>query len=81
MKTAVVRNWGKIAGELVNGKPHTTISKVQWILGRINLVNVRVLVNKAILKRIKRTEDQSQQRTLGTQLNDYEKMTEKVKQK
>ena len=28
-RTAVVRNWGKAAGELVNNKLYTTISKVQ----------------------------------------------------
>ena len=64
-RTAVVRNWGEAAGELVNNKSHTTVSKVQWILGRINLADARVLVNKAIFKKIKKTEDQDQQWTLG----------------
>ena len=76
-----MRNWGEVASKLVNNKSHTTVSKVQWISGHINLANARVLINKATLKKIKKTKKQGRQWTLGPQLDNYGKVAEKVKQK
>ena len=56
---------------------HTDVSN----LSSINLADARVLINKVILERIKRTEEQGRWWTLGPQLNDYEKVAEKVKQR
>ena len=78
-RKAVVNAWGEAANELVDDKPYTTVSKIQFIAGRVNFSDARFLVNNAILDRIKRTEEGGRRWTLGPQLDDYKKVAEKVK--
>ena len=75
---SILADWGEQAEGLIKDKSYTAMQKIQFLAKRVKLTDAWVLINDAILTRIKRTEEANRRWALGPNPVDYENAANKV---